>query len=56
MFPAGRTVMNGFLGYITENSVLHWLFTTRGAAETEVQTFRDICPKRSGTLTQLGPG
>lgn len=38
------------------NSVLFWLFTTRGAAETEVPTFLDICPKRSGTLTQLGPG
>lgn len=35
------------------NSVLFWLFTT---AETEVPTFLDICPKRSGTLTQLDPG
>lgn len=50
--------MNRFLRHITEkdNTISQWLFTTGGVAETEVRTFLDICPKRSGTLLQLGPG
>ena len=40
----------------TQQSILRWLFTTGGVAETEVRTFLDICPKRSGTLLHLGPG